>query len=283
MEYATIDAFRRDPAKVWDFYSKRLGRARGREAERCPLRARRARAPRARRGGGHAERRPAPPGGRLAAGDRGARLDPVRELPRLRSRRAVRARGRAAAGAGVRASAAQVLKPDVVMFGELLPAGAMEGAIRAGARRAPAARRRLVARGVPGRRAAGGRLRAGAGSRSSTCGPTPYDGRAELTIDASGRRDARRSGRGARRLVARRALRQCIQRCATVVVLSWSALAALAVDCRAGPRPRSRKCCRGPASWTGRDADHCVRRRRRAARPRRTGARRAARSRRSRG
>ena len=25
MEYATIDAFRRDPAKVWDFYSKRLG------------------------------------------------------------------------------------------------------------------------------------------------------------------------------------------------------------------------------------------------------------------
>jgi NAD-dependent deacetylase len=25
MEYATIDAFRRDPVKVWDFYSKRLG------------------------------------------------------------------------------------------------------------------------------------------------------------------------------------------------------------------------------------------------------------------
>jgi NAD-dependent protein deacetylase/lipoamidase len=25
MEYATIDAFRRDPAKVWDFYAKRLG------------------------------------------------------------------------------------------------------------------------------------------------------------------------------------------------------------------------------------------------------------------
>jgi NAD-dependent deacetylase len=25
MEYATIDAFRRDPAKVWDFYGKRLG------------------------------------------------------------------------------------------------------------------------------------------------------------------------------------------------------------------------------------------------------------------
>jgi NAD-dependent deacetylase len=25
MDYATIDAFRRDPAKVWDFYSKRLG------------------------------------------------------------------------------------------------------------------------------------------------------------------------------------------------------------------------------------------------------------------
>ncbi len=25
MEYATIDAFRRDPEKVWDFYSKRLG------------------------------------------------------------------------------------------------------------------------------------------------------------------------------------------------------------------------------------------------------------------
>jgi NAD-dependent deacetylase len=25
MEYATIDAFRRDPAKVWDFYSRRLG------------------------------------------------------------------------------------------------------------------------------------------------------------------------------------------------------------------------------------------------------------------
>jgi NAD-dependent deacetylase len=25
MEYATIDAFRRDPAKIWDFYSRRLG------------------------------------------------------------------------------------------------------------------------------------------------------------------------------------------------------------------------------------------------------------------
>jgi NAD-dependent protein deacetylase/lipoamidase len=25
MEYATIDAFRRNPEKVWDFYSKRLG------------------------------------------------------------------------------------------------------------------------------------------------------------------------------------------------------------------------------------------------------------------
>ena len=25
MEYATIDAFRRDPEKVWDFYGRRLG------------------------------------------------------------------------------------------------------------------------------------------------------------------------------------------------------------------------------------------------------------------
>ena len=102
--------------------------ARRREAERRPPRARRARAPRARRGDDHPERRPAPPGGRLGERDRGARLDPHRELPRLRPPRAVRARRRAPAGARVREAAAQVLKPDVVMFGELLPEGAIERA-----------------------------------------------------------------------------------------------------------------------------------------------------------
>ncbi len=36
MEYATIDAFRRNPAKVWDFYSKRLGVLSERSAEPRP-------------------------------------------------------------------------------------------------------------------------------------------------------------------------------------------------------------------------------------------------------
>ena len=78
-----------------------------------------------------------------------------------------------------------VLKPDVVMFGELLPGGGDRAGVRARARRRPPARRRLVARGLPGRRAAGGGAGRGCGgSRSSTGARRPYDCRADLKIDA---------------------------------------------------------------------------------------------------
>ena len=173
MEYATIDAFRARPGEGLGLLREaRSGVLAQREAERRPPRARRARAPRARRGGRHAERRPAARGGRARGGDRGARLDP--------DRRAASSAATASRSSGVLELLAAcrrardcgaVLKPDVVMFGELLPAGAIERGIRARAPRRPAARRRLVARGLPGRRSAGGRARRpAAGSRSSTAG-----------------------------------------------------------------------------------------------------------------
>ncbi len=59
-------------------------------------------------------------------------------------------------GGGRLRSAAGKVKPDVVLFGELLPADAIAEAEALAARRGPAALRRLLARGLPGRRPAGG-------------------------------------------------------------------------------------------------------------------------------
>jgi NAD-dependent deacetylase len=184
MEYATIDAFRRDPAKVWDFYSKRLHVL----AETQPNAAHLA----------------------LAELERVGLVEAVvtQNVDRLHqaagSRRVVEVHGsiRSASclACGHReefervvellpvpecAECASVLKPDVVMFGELLPPGAMEEASRL----ALSARLLLVVgsslevfpvAGLPeDTLQAGGRL------AIVNRGPTPYDRRADLKIDES--------------------------------------------------------------------------------------------------
>ena len=109
-----------------------------------------------------------------------------RELPRSRrSRRSSTTTGsRSAAGCG------GPVKPDVVLFGELLPGEAMARGRGAGRPRRPDALRRLLARGLPGRRAArGDAAAAAAGIAIITKGPTPYDGDAD---GAPGRRRRRR-------------------------------------------------------------------------------------------
>jgi NAD-dependent deacetylase len=184
MEYATIDAFRRDPVKVWDFYAKRLAVL----AEAQP------------NGAHHA----------LAELERLGLVDAVvtQNVDRLHhaagSRRVIEVHGsiRSAScpACGHReefdrvvellpvpgcVECGAVLKPDVVMFGELLPLGAIEEASRL----ALNARLLLVVgsslevypvAGLPeDTLQAGGRL------AIVNRGPTPYDRRADLKIDAA--------------------------------------------------------------------------------------------------
>ena len=127
MEYATIDAFRRDPAKVWDFYSKRLGVL----ADAKPNAAHVALAELERRG--------------LVEAVITQNVDRLHQA--AGSRRVIEVHGSIRSASCLRCGREEpfdrvvellpvpkcegcgaVLKPDVVMFGELLPAGAMEEA-----------------------------------------------------------------------------------------------------------------------------------------------------------
>jgi NAD-dependent protein deacetylase/lipoamidase len=184
MEYATIDAFRRNPAKVWDFYSKRLGVL----AEALPNAAHVA----------------------LAELEQLGLVEAIvtQNVDRLHqeagSRRVLEVHGSIRSAScldcGHRedfdrivellpvptcADCGAVLKPDVVMFGEVLPSGAMEQASWL----AQSAGLMLVVgsslevypvAGLPeDTLQAGGRL------AIVNRGSTPYDRRADLTIDAS--------------------------------------------------------------------------------------------------
>jgi NAD-dependent deacetylase len=184
MEYATIDAFRRDPAKVWDFYSKRLGVLT--EAEPNP--AHLALAELERRGlveavitqnvdrlheragsvnlvevHGSLRTSSCLDCGHTESFDRVVELLPVPHCERC--------------GA--------VLKPDVVMFGELLPEEAIDRAFEL-ARRAGlflvvgSALEVYPVAGLPAEA-----LAAGAALAIVNRGPTPYDSRADLKIDDS--------------------------------------------------------------------------------------------------
>jgi NAD-dependent deacetylase len=125
MEYATIDAFRRDPVKVWEFYLQRLGvlaRAEPNEGHRALAELERRGFVRAvvtqnidglhQRAGSqnvievHGSIRTA---SCLECGER-VPLEPVTEAPRC-------------------PRCGAILKPDVVMFGELLPLDAIDRAI----------------------------------------------------------------------------------------------------------------------------------------------------------
>ncbi len=186
MEYATIEAFRRDPVKVWDFYARRLevlGEARPNAAHRALARLEAAGLVDAvvtqnidrlhERAGSrnvvevHGSVRTS---SCLACGESVGFEDVVRLL--------------ADAPAPSCPRCGSILKPDVVMFGELLPAGALERATEL----ARAARLLLVVgsslevhpvAGLPYETV-------GAGGRVAIVnrGTTPVDGLADLVIDA---------------------------------------------------------------------------------------------------
>jgi NAD-dependent deacetylase len=183
MEYATIDAFRRDPAKVWDFYSKRLGIL----AEAKPNAAHLALAELERRGLVEAvvtqnvDRLHQAAGSErvvevhgsirtsscLACGHREPFERVVELLP-------VPACDRCGA----------VLKPDVVMFGELMPEAELEraSALVRGARLLLVVGSSLEVYPVAGLPEEA--LAAGVKLAIVNKGPTPYDRRADLRIDA---------------------------------------------------------------------------------------------------
>lgn len=179
MEYATIDAFRRDPEKVWEFYALRLGVL------------------------GEAE----PNAGHLALAELERRglvraivtqnIDGLHQ--RAGSREVIEVHGsiRTASCLACRTETAlerpaqrcpgcgTIMKPGVVMFGELLPEVAMERATEL----ARAAGLMLVVgsalevypvAGLPEET-----LSAGGALAIVNRGPTAYDGRAELKIDGS--------------------------------------------------------------------------------------------------
>jgi NAD-dependent deacetylase len=197
MEYATIDAFRRDPEKVWDFYARRLGVLAEAEPNRAHL--------------------------ALAELEQAGLVDAVitQNVDRLHERaweivsgtgsiQSPRQPSIIEVHGSLRTSSClacghsepfervvellpvphcehcgAVLKPDVVMFGELLPEEAIDGAFELARR----ARLFLVVgsslevypvAGLPEEA-----LAAGAVLAIVNKGPTPYDGRADLRIEAS--------------------------------------------------------------------------------------------------
>ena len=184
MEYATIDAFRRDPAKVWGFYSKRLGVL--------------------------ADAKPNAAHVVLAELERQGLVEAVitQNVDRLHqeagSRRVIEVHGSIRSAScfvcshreeyervvelgpvPACAECGAVLKPDVVMFGELLPAGVMEEASelvrRAGLLLVVGSSLEVYpVAGLPE-----DALQAGARLAIVNRGPTPYYRRADLKIDAS--------------------------------------------------------------------------------------------------
>jgi NAD-dependent deacetylase len=187
MQYATIDAFRRDPVKVWDFYGKRLDVLKRAQPNAAHL----ALAELQRAGYVHAvvtqnvDRLHELAGSRevvevhgsirtsscLACGVTVPFEEVVRQLEN--------------APAPVCPGCGAVLKPDVVMFGELLPADAIERA-QALAR----STRLLLVVGsslavYPVAALPEDTLQAGGMLAIVNADPTPYDNRAALVIHAS--------------------------------------------------------------------------------------------------
>jgi NAD-dependent deacetylase len=178
-EYATIDAFRRDPVKVWEFYALRLDAL----AQAEPNAGHLALAELERRGLVQAVVTQNIDGLHQRAGSKqvievhgsirtaeclacGEEADLDRAMPRC-------------------PRCGEIMKPGVVMFGELLPAGAMERA----AELARSAGLLLVVgsalevypvAGLPEET-----LSAGGALAIVNRGPTPYDGRADLKVDVS--------------------------------------------------------------------------------------------------
>jgi NAD-dependent deacetylase len=178
MEYATIDAFRRDPEKVWEFYALRLGIL----AEAEPNAGHRALAELERRG--------------LVQAVVTQNIDGLHQ--RAGSREVIEVHGSIRSATCLDCGTetplehpaqrcpqcGAIMKPGVVMFGELLPEPAMARATEL----ARAAGLLLVVgstlevypvAGLPGET-----LAAGGAVAIVNRGPTAYDGRAELKVDS---------------------------------------------------------------------------------------------------
>jgi NAD-dependent deacetylase len=182
MEVATIDAFRRDPARVWEFYARRLGALGAVE----PNDGHRALAELESRGHIQAVVTQNVDGLHQRAGSRevvevhGSLSHAV--CPSCAAREPIEAVVRQLADAAVPACPAcgDVLKPGVVMFGELLPATAIDRATEL----ARAAELMLVVgSSLEVWPVAGLPLEARAFAILNR-GPTAHDHRALLTIDA---------------------------------------------------------------------------------------------------
>jgi NAD-dependent deacetylase len=178
MEYATINAFRRDPQKVWEFYALRLEIL----ARAEPNDGHRALAELERRGLVEAVVTQNFDGLHQRAGSQNV----IEVHGSIRTASCLECgEQRALAEAGPRCSkCGSLLKPDVVMFGELLPADAMERASEL----ARSAGLLLVVgstlevypvAGLPDET-----LAAGGALAIVNRGRTPYDGRATLKVDA---------------------------------------------------------------------------------------------------
>jgi NAD-dependent deacetylase len=183
MEYATIDAFLRDPVKVWDFYAKRLDVF----AEAEPNDGHRALAELEERGWVQAvvtqniDRLHERAGSRELVEVHGSIrtsscLDCGTVVPFDEVRRLLPVPHCPACG--------RVLKPDVVMFGELLPAAAIERATELASQ---AALLLVVGSSLEVYPVAGlpdDTLARGGTLAIVNRGSTPYDRRAALTVDA---------------------------------------------------------------------------------------------------
>ena len=187
LEVANIEAFRRDPARVWEFYALRLDAL----GEADPNDGHRALAELEERGWIRAVITQNVDGLHQRAGSR----DVVEVHGSLREAECVHCGARAPMEDAVASlplpqcpECGEVLKPGVVMFGELLPAAAIERAQELAAEAEPSPRRRVVARGASGR---------GPARRDARCG--------RRARDRQPRRHALglRGGTGARRRLGR--------------------------------------------------------------------------------
>jgi NAD-dependent deacetylase len=178
MEYATIEAFRRDPAKVWEFYALRLDAL----AQAEPNSGHLALAELERHGLVQAVVTQNIDGLHQRAGSQ----EVIEVHGSIRTATCLSCGEETALDRALPRCprCGEIMKPGVVMFGELLPEGAMERA----AELARAAGLLLVVgsalevypvAGLPEET-----LSAGGALAIVNRGPTPYDGRADLKVDA---------------------------------------------------------------------------------------------------
>ena len=183
MEVANIEAFRRDPARVWEFYALRLDAL----GEADPNDGHRALAELEERGWIRAVITQNVDGLHQRAGSR----DVVEVHGSLREAECLRCGARAPMEDAVASlplppcpECGEVLKPGVVMFGELLPAAAIQRAqeLAAGAELLLVVGSSLEVHPVAG--LPGETLGAGGALAIVNRGGTPWDSEAELVLDA---------------------------------------------------------------------------------------------------